>query len=728
VTRKLNILLVEDEPADAAIIVRRLTRAGIDGEFERVQTADEVRRFLAAGAIDLVIADYSLPSFNGIDSLPIIAELGLDVPLIIVSGTIDAPTALAAMKAGAKDFVLKDHLEQLPEIVERELAEAEARGRRRRVEAERDNALRELRRELDTTNRVLEAAEALAASRTLSDVLTTLADILLNATSHTRVIVSLSEGEPSSLVVWVSAGLEPVPAGLSVERPQLSDLAVTTLDSRRAALVDFDASGGTAELRNAKIVSHLALVMPLVFGDRVLGMLTIDDPEQRREFGEREIALVEGIAANAAVAIENARLLEAEQRSTRIAEALNAVNEILLSTITVDEMLDRIVSQSASAIGADRALVADLDHETILVRRAAGFPPELVGKRFRLSEFPVMERAVRERVAAFVGDVGADAVTDLRFAREHGDAAFVTLPLIVGETVIGALTYTYNTPQRFDDRDVEFARRLSVALSLALENARHYEAEHRIAETLQAALLALPADIPGLSFAHSYHSAAQTAQVGGDFYDLFELDQGLLGVTVGDISGKGLDAAVLTSLVKNSIRAHATEKGKSPADVMRLVNRILLHETPTEVFATVFFAILDRRDGRLVYCNAGHTSAIVLRNGEAANLPPNSPLAGAYAEAPFKDSETRLELGAMLFLYTDGLVEARRDGEMFGEDRLVEALGEASDESVGAIVDRVISAAVSFAGGTVSDDLAVLALRRTETPPEIPMQQKFPLA
>jgi serine phosphatase RsbU (regulator of sigma subunit) len=264
----------------------------------------------------------------------------------------------------------------------------------------------------------------------------------------------------------------------------------------------------------------------------------------------------------------------------------------------------------------------------------------------------------------------------------------------------------------------------AAAISGALERARLYEREHGIATTLQDALLALPERISGLRFAYRYHSAAEAALVGGDFYDVFELDFGLLGVTVGDMSGKGLDAAVMTSLVKHTVRAHAVEKGKTPADIVRMASRVLHMQSHLEHFATVFFAILDRRDGRLVYCNAGHPAPAILRGErQITELPPNSPLIGAFPDMPFADSETYLETEDVLLLYTDGLVEARRGQTLFGESRLTALLQRCYGLEPEQLVESVAGAVDEFAGGRLNDDLALLALRREELPG--PTQQKF---
>src|SRR6201994_114701 len=135
--KPLRVLLIEDYEADALLLERFLTRAGYSVQARRVQTADELRTALEElNSIDLVLADYTLPSFGARDALAMIQESGVDLPFIIVSGTIDEVSAVSAMRAGAHDYVLKGHLDRLLPAIERELADAELRRERVRTEAE----------------------------------------------------------------------------------------------------------------------------------------------------------------------------------------------------------------------------------------------------------------------------------------------------------------------------------------------------------------------------------------------------------------------------------------------------------------------------------------------------------------------------------------------------------------------------------------------------------------
>jgi sigma-B regulation protein RsbU (phosphoserine phosphatase) len=148
---------------------------------------------------------------------------------------------------------------------------------------------------------------------------------------------------------------------------------------------------------------------------------------------------------------------------------------------------------------------------------------------------------------------------------------------------------------------------------------------------------------------------------------------------------------------------------------MGVVNRVLLRESEPEMFATVLFGVLDTATGRLVYCNAGHTTGAVGRPGAAmVRLPSNSTLVGALPDAAFADSEAEMHREDLLFLYTDGLTEAHGEGGMFGEDRVFGILERLEGGDPWIAATRVVQEAGSYAGGHLSDDLAILAVSMTE--------------
>jgi phosphoserine phosphatase RsbU/P len=252
---------------------------------------------------------------------------------------------------------------------------------------------------------------------------------------------------------------------------------------------------------------------------------------------------------------------------------------------------------------------------------------------------------------------------------------------------------------------------MAAQLAGAFERAKLFEAQREIADTLQSTLLTLPEKISGLRIGHLYRSAsAGAAEVGGDFYDLIELEHGKIGIVIGDISGKGLAAATSTSLVRNSLRAYAFE-GHDPALVISKTSGVLFGHHPTAKFATVFFGTLDTGTGRLVYCNAGHPPPLVRKpGGVRAELLPTGPAIGVFPDLRYGFGEELLTPDDIFIGYTDGLIEARRTGELFGEARLTQAVASFRPASAESLPELLFERLVDYGGDIFADDIAILTL------------------
>ena len=545
-----------------------------------------------------------------------------------------------------------------------------------------------------------------------------------------RVLVSMAQGldlklgsvylfdeESSQLSLLAAHGM--VPAHLEQARSLPVAEGVQTMESR--AVVERRIVGRHANpvtetrremLRSAGLAATETVAIPLESGDHVIGVLSLV-LERDEAVSADEMAVFRSLAGILGQAVKNAQLLENAMESARLSDALNAANAAVHSSLDIDEVVRHALEAGIGALECEAALIEMRSGAAWIVRHQQGFSPDIVGVQLSVDDAQYASTAARTGIPYTLGIRPDDNRMLSRFARVPELKSVLVVPLLAKDAVVGcALFYTSAEGRRFTAAELDFGKKLGSAVSLGLENARLYEGQHRIAETLQQALLSLPDRIEGVEFAPYYHSATKMTLVGGDFYDLFELEGGRVGIIIGDISGKGLDAAVLTSLVKNTIRAHASHLGTSPAHVIELTNDVVNHATSSEAFATVFFGILDRATGHLVYTNAGHTTSAILRHdGSVSRLPGTGSVVGAFPGFEFGQAEVELGPRDSLFLYTDGLTEARHDREFYGEERLFSLLASASTALVGDAVDEVVADVMSFTGNHLRDDLAILALR-----------------
>lgn len=258
-------------------------------------------------------------------------------------------------------------------------------------------------------------------------------------------------------------------------------------------------------------------------------------------------------------------------------------------------------------------------------------------------------------------------------------------------------------------RDITAARQASAALTASRERLAH------IARTLQTSLLppALP-EIEGIELAAAFHAMGDGYEVGGDFYDAFELSDGRWALSLGDVCGKGSEAAVITALARYTLRA-AAMRSSDPSVVLNTLNEAIHRQHPTQ-FCTVAYAILDAPSGTVELALGGHPHPFLLTaSGHVHAVGTSGRLLGPLR--PWQGSTESFTLGPgdTLLFYSDGLTEARAGSELFGEDRLIETLRAATGLSVTAVVQLIETTVLEYAG-ELNDDLAVLAVRRRPNP------------
>lgn len=419
---------------------------------------------------------------------------------------------------------------------------------------------------------------------------------------------------------------------------------------------------------------------------------------------DAERVLLQVAADRVMAALESARRFDRAQRSRDIEAALAAAAAAMTSSNRLSETLPESLGVMASMLGCDAAAFGAYRGGVFEVQFGIGIESGAI--------------AVPDHTDRVTAETAVPPIVRLDHASANpvletlGWHEAIVTPVRVRGEWVGALLFGRTTDGGgFDEAAAEAVRRLSVILSLAYANARDFEAEHHIADVLQESLLRIETPVEGIVFGHTYRSSTLRTRVGGDLYDVFPLAGGLAGVLIGDVSGKGLEAAVFTTLVKQTLRAFAHES-VSPADVLTRTNAVLAESSRMREFATVLFLVIDPSTGRTTYCRAGHPPALVVRgDGTVEETTVGSPVVGAFGEMRFEEGELSLAKGDLLVLHTDGVTEARDAvGEFFGEDRLNRLArslaGMAPDEAVAAIDAAVLD----FAGARLSDDVAVVAV------------------
>lgn len=294
----------------------------------------------------------------------------------------------------------------------------------------------------------------------------------------------------------------------------------------------------------------------------------------------------------------------------------------------------------------------------------------------------------------------------LKILRTLGLSSVMIVPLLGRERTLGAITFvTAESGRRFGPGDLDMAEDLARRAALAIENARLYTRQRGIAETLQRSLLRkdLP-EMAGVTVAARYIPARTETEVGGDWYDVFALSDGRIGMVMGDVAGRGVEAASVMGQLQHALRAYALE-GHAPAVVLERLNNLLAMRE----MATLLYLVVDPASWTVRVANAGHLPPLVISpDGQASLLEGGSPPLGSSLLTVYREEGTAIRPGSKIILYTDGLVEVRGESLDKGLARLVEVASAFRSDNLEGLLDRILNRLLGTEGST--DDVALLAL------------------
>ncbi len=408
-------------------------------------------------------------------------------------------------------------------------------------------------------------------------------------------------------------------------------------------------------------------------------------------------------------AAEELRLHNADlAERAHFADSLNAINRLLHATLDFGTIMQGALDEGVEALAAAAALIEMSEESQWVVRCQSGLSEAEVGLRLSALEAPLATRIEERGELLALADL-QDAVVDIGFVGVYGLRSVLAVPLLGHGTVTGCLLFYDKKVRVFSDVEIDFGRKLGATVSLALENARLYDEQQRIAQTLQENFIHELPTVAGLELGVVSQTANEPELVGGDFSDIFVLDDSHVVVLIGDVAGKGVRAAGLTETVRSTVRALAAVDS-SPAFILGKTNELLLRFDPDEPHVTTFLAVLDPKTGHLSYASAGHPAPIHLdaftcRALEVAYGPP----LGSFKHS-FANAHAMLTLESYLVLYTDGVTEARHGTELLGEQRLLEIVTGLRGCSAQEVAEGVRDAALEFAV-RLRDDLQVVVLR-----------------
>jgi sigma-B regulation protein RsbU (phosphoserine phosphatase) len=483
-----------------------------------------------------------------------------------------------------------------------------------------------------------------------------------------------------------------------------------------------------ADPRYVEIVpgTRSELVVPLLRKGKVIGALNLLSPAVA-QFTELDEAILRQFGAAVAVGIENARLFEREKQYVTMLETLAEIGHEVSSILDLDALLTRLAQLTKRVIEYRTfgILLVNAATNELEMKLALKYDRETTVAPVKMGQ-GLVGYAAQHKEIVHVPDVQADP----RYVKLVDDVrSELVIPLLVKDRCIGVIDLESPELDAFTKSHVEVMTLLASQAAVAIENARLYETivvneerlegELRFAQRVQAALLPseLPKRMKGVDVAARF---APARELGGDLYDYLSPDANTLVVTVGDVSGKGVPAALYGAFAGELIRSRTFRRrfaphSFGPANVLSSTNTILHERQLEEYYCTLCYAVFDLKRRSVVLSNSGLPYPIRCSGGECAPIEIAGVPLGAFAGSTYDEVTFDLRPGDVFIICTDGVFEAMNaEGCEFGSARLLDVVRQASALSSREIVDRIFAAAEEFRGDEPpNDDMTAVAIRYT---------------
>jgi serine phosphatase RsbU (regulator of sigma subunit) len=582
--------------------------------------------------------------------------------------------------------------------------------------------------ELDQTRALLGAVAEASEQLTLAHAVETTVQRVRDLVGARRIAVYLRE--EGRLVPAAEQGL----TGPHVRVAEaLLELALGPFRARGMVAIP-DAAGERRLAAVADAIAEVgieaAVALPLVVESDAIGLLAAY-PRRRRLPDASGEALLSALAGQLAVAVQNARLheratrlgselenaLAAEREAARRLRALFDIAESFAQSLSLDVTVAAVARTVVEHLELDAALIRLPDaRREVLVPHALHIRDERVGPALRsiLSRPQSLEHPALQSVFAEGRPKLLDPDTAPLLAPflDKGSTAAV-IPIATSSEVIATLSIVSLNPARpITEATLDVAGAVAAQAALAIDNARLYQQQKDFADAMQRSLLpqVRPA-VSGLDVGEVYAPSARV-ELGGDLYDYVALDDGRFAVVLGDVTGHGIDAAADMAMAKYVFRTLVREHA-NPAEFVRAANEVVVDEIAPGKFMTLLYLVVDPATGEVACASAGHPPPrLVDSSGRTRPLAVRGLALGVDADQEYEEARAQIEAGGMVVLYTDGVVEARCGVEQYGFDRLDNVLARRHHLSAEDIAASVIESARRFTGGDLTDDCAVVVVKR----------------
>jgi serine phosphatase RsbU (regulator of sigma subunit)/putative methionine-R-sulfoxide reductase with GAF domain len=493
----------------------------------------------------------------------------------------------------------------------------------------------------------------------------------------------------------------------------------------------------------------ILVLLPLLTHGNVIGAILVDhltngQENAKKAIEDRVLSLLQGIAHQAAITLENLRLIESNQEEAYVTAVLLQVAQAAVSQNELPDILETIVQLMPILVGIDACVIylwdgpRKLFYPAQVLAETRQQEEELALRSYGQNEFNLLSLVFNNNQFYLCELPDAPPVGVGHWAEieclepDHFNSStrpvagnwLMGFPLSVKGDVFGVMVAKQKGLLRgLQDRRLEIINGIAQQTALAIQNdhvkqerveRERVNREFSLAREIQETFL--PAHLPVFP-GWEIDTRWQTArQVGGDFYDIFRLSGDRVGLVIADVSDKGMPAALYMTVTRTLIRANISDT-RPPSAVLEKVNRQLHTSAPNSMFITVVYAIISLKTGEMTYCNAGHNRPILVRaaSGKTETLLSGGSALGVFEKVALVDHAIALDAGDKVLFYTDGVTESisPTTNALFGEDRLDQVVASATGQGVCSLLDSLDQALLSFRESSPpSDDVTLLAIQR----------------
>jgi len=463
----------------------------------------------------------------------------------------------------------------------------------------------------------------------------------------------------------------------------------------------------------------MALAVPLIGRGHMIGVVEALN-KRNGGFDDSDLDTLVGLANQFAVAIDNANLYRTAKREARERELLYDVSKTLSSTLNIDEVLKQIISSIRQVVDCSAGGV-------FLINEERGDISTVYAEGYQDTSDQFVQLKLGQGIIGWAAKNGEplvvpDVTEDDRYITSNNDTlSELVVPIKIGPRVIGVLNVESTHKNAYDSRSIDLVTAFASHAAVTIERAMMHDKmlknkglDEQMAIARHIQVTFLPDNDP----VHEGYDISgvniPSGEVGGDYYDFIRIVDNQIGISIADVSGKGIPAALIMASFRASLIAEI-RNNYAIRTICKKVNALLYESLERENYVTAFYGVLDSKNDIFTFANCGHNQPILLHKDDSVDLLQEGGVAlGVIPEADYEERPISLISGDVLLLYTDGVTEAdNSDGKQFGTERLVEVMKECRNGTAREIYQTIYDKVKEFASADhVFDDLTMVVVKK----------------